>query len=61
MSTTQEDINDLSRPVTIRLDLDLHRAMKKLAKERRVHISYLYQEACEEYLNKAVQKKIPRK
>lgn len=37
-------------PVTIRIDSTIHAAMKSAAKQKRVHISLIYEQAAEAYL-----------
>jgi len=44
------------RPVTIHIDPSLHTAMRELAKKRQVHLSYVYAEAVESYLDQQVAK-----
>lgn len=39
------------RPVTINIEPSIHNAMKYLAKSKRVHISLLYEQAAEAFLN----------
>jgi len=43
--------------VTIVIDPELHLAMKMLAKKKLVHISLLYSEAIQEFLDKQVKSK----
>lgn len=54
---TNETNEDLGiRPITIQIDPSLHVAMRELAKKRQVHLSYVYAEAVENYLDQQVAK-----
>ena len=60
MESTQQNqssVDELGiRPITIQIDPSLHLAMRELAKKRQVHLSYVYAEAVEAYLDQQVAK-----
>jgi len=54
MSALENQLEEKS--ITIKLEPSLHNAMKALAKSRAVHITYVYTEAIEQYLNRQAPK-----
>lgn len=57
MSTEPNDRDFGFRSITIQIDPSLHMAMRELSKKKQVHLSYLYGEAIEQYIDAAAAKK----